>query len=126
MHCSARITFSLRFHMGEWSAQQCIDFLIDGVGHERENAIAEVRRSFGGSYSPLYQAAYLLGAVQFRKLHEELVQSGRMSEKSYHDEILRNGNMPVALVRLLLNGDELSRDMPLDWKFYGETIASQR
>jgi uncharacterized protein (DUF885 family) len=126
MFRSARITFSLRFHMGEWSAQECIDFLVEGVGHERENAIAEVRRSFAGSYGPLYQAAYLMGAVQFRKLHEELVQSGEVNEKDFHDAILQNGNMPVALVRLLLNGAELSADMSLDWNYYGETISTGR
>ena len=126
MFRSARITFSLRFHMGEWSAQESIDFLVAGVGHERENAIAEVRRSFAGSYGPLYQAAYLMGAVQFRKLHEELVESGKMAAKDFHDAILRNGNMPVALVRLLLNDEELTRDMSLDWKYYGETISTRR
>ena len=56
MHRCARIIFSLRFHMGQWSPQECIDFLVDKVGHERANATAEVRRSFQGGYSPLYQA----------------------------------------------------------------------
>lgn len=30
-----------------------------------------------GSYPPLHQAAYMLGALQFRALHQELVGSGR-------------------------------------------------
>ena len=46
MHRCARIIFSLRFHMGQWSPQEAIDFLVDRVGHERDNATAEVRRSF--------------------------------------------------------------------------------
>jgi hypothetical protein len=56
-HRCARIRFSLSFHLGLWDPQKCIDFLVDEIGHERENAAAEVRRSFNGSYGPLYQIA---------------------------------------------------------------------
>ena len=48
------------------------DMLVKRVGHEPENATAEVRRSFNGTYSPLYQAAYLLGGRQFYALHREV------------------------------------------------------
>jgi len=104
--------------MGEWSPQECIDFLVDRVGHERENATAEVRRSFQGGYGPLYQAAYLLGGLQLRALREELVDSRQMTQKAFHDEILRQGSMPIALLRLALSKQKLSRDNPVDWKFY--------
>ncbi|MEX1184235.1 MAG: DUF885 family protein [Gemmatimonadota bacterium] len=120
MHRAARIVFSLRFHMGDWSPQQSIDFLVDRVGHERDNATAEVRRSFEGSYGPLYQAAYLLGALQLQGLHRELVGGGIMTETEFHDEILRQGSMPVSLTRLALMPGRLTRDMDIDWKFFGE------
>ena len=63
-HRCARIIFSLKFHLGQMTAQQAIDLLVDRVGHERRNATAEVRRSVAGEYEPLYQAAYLLGGLQ--------------------------------------------------------------
>jgi hypothetical protein len=116
----ARIIFSLQFHLGQWSPQEAIDFLVDRVGHERDNATAEVRRSFEGSYSPLYQAAYLLGAIQLVDLRKELVDSKRMTEKAFHDEILRSGSMPIPLLRLSLTPEKLTRDTPINWKFYGE------
>lgn len=119
MHRAARIVFSLRFHMGEWSPQEAVDFLVDKVGHEYDNAKAEVVRSFNGSYAPLYQAGYLLGGIQLRGLRQELVETGRMSEKAFHDEILRQGNMPINLLRLALTPSRLSTDMPLKWEFYG-------
>ena len=56
MHRCARILFSLNFHLEKWTAKQCVDFLVDRVGHERENAAAEVRRSFEGNYPPLCAA----------------------------------------------------------------------
>jgi uncharacterized protein (DUF885 family) len=122
MHRCARIIFSLKFHMGQWSPQEAIDFLVDRVGHERDNAIAEVRRSFDPSagYGPLYQAAYLLGGLQLRGLHKELVGSKQMTNKQFHDEIMRQGGMPIAFLRLALSKQKLTRDMAIDWKFYGE------
>ncbi len=116
----ARIIFSLRFHMGQWSPQESIDFLVDRVGHERDNATAEVRRSFEGGYGPLYQAGYLLGALQLQSLRKELVDTKQITNKAFHDEILRGGSMPIELIRLALTKQKLTRDMSIDWKFYGD------
>jgi hypothetical protein len=123
MHRCARIIFSLKFHMGQWSPQEAIDFLVDRVGHERENATAEVRRSFdpAAGYGPLYQAAYLLGGLQIRGLRKEVVDGRILTNAQFHDEILRQGSMPIALLRLAVNRRlALTRDMQIDWKFYGE------
>jgi len=122
MRRAARIIFSLNFHLGRWSPQECIDFLVDRVGHERDNATAEVRRSFQQA-APLYQAAYLLGGLHIRSLRRELVESRATTEKQFHDEVLRQGNMPVALHRLAISRATLTRDTSLDWRFYGEIDA---
>ena len=119
MHRCARIIFSLSFHLGKMTPQECIDFLVDRVGHERDNAAAEVRRSFGGDYSPLYQAGYLLGGFQFRALHRELVGKGKMTNRQMHDKIMREGTMPVEMVRALLTGEAPAKDFKTSWKFYG-------
>ena len=117
MHRSARIIFSLRAHLGTMTPREAIDFLVERVGHERANAEAEVRRSFNGTYPPLYQVAYMLGGLQFRALHAELVQSGKMSNRDFHDAILQGGPMPVELVRARLMGLPLSRDYRASWRF---------
>lgn len=119
MHRAARIIFSLSFHLGEMTPQEAVDFLVDRVGHERANAEAEVRRSFEGSYPPLYQAGYMLGGMQFHALFDELVESGEMSAVEYHDAVLRGGRMPVEMVRALLTGQELTRDFRSTWRFAG-------
>jgi uncharacterized protein (DUF885 family) len=116
-HRLARIIFSLRVHLGTMTPQEAIDLLVTRVGHERANAEAEVRRSFNGTYSPLYQAAYMLGGLQIRSLHRELVQSGRMSNKQFHDTILQGGRMPIEMVRARLLGTPLTRDHRASWKF---------
>jgi uncharacterized protein (DUF885 family) len=120
MHRTARIIFSLSFHLGTMTPQECIDFLVDRVGHERANAEGEVRRSFNGSYSPLYQVAYMIGGLQFRALHRELVGSKKMTNREFHDTILKRGEMPVELVRASLTKAPLTRDYKAGWRFYQE------
>jgi uncharacterized protein (DUF885 family) len=120
MHRSARIIFTMNFHLGRWTPQQCIQSLIDNVGFEPDNAAAEVRRSFDGSVGPLYQSAYLLGALQFRALHHELVDSKKMTDREFHDAILHQNSMPVELLRADLEHLPLTRDYAANWKFYGD------
>lgn len=115
-HRAARIQFSLAFHLGTMTPQQAIDLLVNDLGHERENAAAEVRRSFTGDYGPLYQVAYLLGGLQFMALRRELVEAGSMSERDFHDAILKGGTMPVDLVRLRLRNELPGKNQPL-WRW---------
>ena len=118
MHRCARIVFSLKFHMGQMTPQQCVDFLVDRVGHERSTAEGEVRRSFGGGYPPLYQAAYMLGALQIRALRKEVVEGGKMGEKEFHDRFLKENEMPIEILRALMSGAKLSPDFKANWRFY--------
>lgn len=120
MHRCARIIFSLNYHLNKWTPQQCIDFLVDRVGHERANAEAEVRRSFTANYGPLYQLAYMTGAFQFYALKKELVDSGKMTYKQYHDAVLRENSMPVEMLRAILTNQQLKKDFKTSWKFYGK------
>jgi len=117
MHRTARIIFSLRFHLGTMTPQEAVDFLVDRVGHERANAEAEVRRSFNGTYPPLYQVAYMIGGLQFRAMHKELVGSRRMTNRQFHDAILQGGRMPVELVRARIQNLPLTRDYKTKWRF---------
>lgn len=118
MHRCARIIFSLNYHLGKWTPQQCIDFLVDRVGHERANAEGEVRRSFTGRYGPLYQLAYMMGALQFYALKKELVDSGKMTYKQFHDAVMKENSMPVEMVRALLTNQNLQKDFVTGWRFY--------
>jgi uncharacterized protein (DUF885 family) len=118
-HRCARIVFSLKYQLGQMTAQECIDYLIQRVGHEPRNATAEVRRSVAGDYSPTYQAAYMLGGLQIRALHQELVASGKMTARDFHDAILRENSIPIELIRASLTGQALTKDFQTSWRFYG-------
>jgi len=117
MHRCARIIFSLKFHLGQMKAQECVDFLVDRVGHERENAAAEVRRSFEGTYPPLYQAAYMLGGLQIRSLYNDLVTKGKMKPKDFHDHILKGNALPIEMVRASLTQTKLDKNFVAKWRF---------
>ncbi|EME81317.1 uncharacterized protein MYCFIDRAFT_58864 [Pseudocercospora fijiensis CIRAD86] len=118
MHRCARIVFSLNFHLGKWTPQQCIDYLVEKVGHERATAEGEVRRSFNGEYGALYQAGYMLGALQLYALRKEIVDAGEMTEKQFHDRVMKENNMPIELLRALLKGGKLEVRQKPSWKFY--------
>ncbi|KAB5484787.1 DUF885 domain-containing protein [Flagellimonas hadalis] len=118
MHRCARIIFSFNFHMGEWTPQQCIDFLVDKVGHERINAESEIRGPLSSNSNPLYQVGYLTGGRQFYALKKEMVDSGKMGIKEFHDKAIRLNAMPMEMVRAIITGQELTKDFKTNWKFY--------
>ena len=62
--------------------------------------------------------------MQLRGLRRELVDTKQMSERAFHDEILRQGSMPITLLRLALSKQRLTRDMSIDWKFDGDQPAT--
>lgn len=117
MHRAARIIFSLNYHLENMTPQECIDFLVDKVGHERANAEAEVRRSFTGGYGPLYQIAYMIGGLQLTALKKEIVHTGLMSEKEFHDFIITQNNMPIELLRARIKNKPIPEDFQSTWQF---------
>lgn len=123
MHRCSRIIFSLSFHLGKMTPEECIDLLVNRGGHERDNATAEVRRSLNGSVGPLYQCAYMLGGLQIRALHHELVDSGKMTNRAFHDAVFKENSIPIEMIRASLTKQKLTRDFTSNWKFYGPDPA---
>jgi uncharacterized protein (DUF885 family) len=118
LHRCARIIFSVNFHLGRMSPKKCIDLLVEDVGHERATAEGEVRRSLNGDYSPLYQAGYMLGALQIFALRKEMVDARCLPEKEFHDRFLKGNRMPIEMVRALMQDQPLSTEFEPSWRFY--------
>lgn len=115
-HRCARILVTLRFHLGEWDAERLVAFLVDTVGLEPDGARAEVRRYLEGSYGPLYQCAYMVGGLQMRALYREQVEGQGMGARAFHDAVLREGPIPIDLIRRRLRGEGARRGDP-PWRF---------
>jgi uncharacterized protein (DUF885 family) len=120
---AARIIVSLKYHLGRMTPPEMVAFLMERVGHEKFGATAEVRRFIAAS--PLYQVGYMIGGLQLYVLHKELVGGGKMYEEEFHDAVLKEGTMPIELLRADLEGLPLSRDMQPAWKFLDEAIQGR-
>lgn len=117
MHRCARIVVSLRFHLGQMTPDEMVTYLVERVGHERSTATGEVRRFIGGDYPPLYQCGYMIGGLQVRALHTDLVGGGSMSARQFHDAVLRQGPVPIELIRAALKDERLAPDATATWRF---------
>jgi hypothetical protein len=123
LHRCARIIFALSFHLEKMTPREAIDFLVEHVGHERFAATGEVRRPLERD-RPLQPLSYMIGALQYRALRRELVESGRMTDRQFHDSILQNNYMPLEMLKALLTGQKLEADFSSSWRFYD--LAGQR
>jgi uncharacterized protein (DUF885 family) len=117
MHRAARIIVSLKFHLGQMKPTEMVDFLVDRVGHERFGATSEVRRFIGDDYSPLYQCGYMIGGLQLRALRQELVGTGKMTDKEFNDTALTYNAIPIELIRAGMLDSPLARDARASWRF---------
>jgi uncharacterized protein (DUF885 family) len=62
----------------------------------------------------------MIGGLQLLALHEEMVDSGRMSDREFHDAVLRGGSMPIELHRARLQGQAPGWVFDPEWKFAAE------
>jgi len=62
--CGRIASSSLSFHLEKMTPQDCIDFLVNRVGHDRDTQLG-VRRSFERHSMALHQIAYLMAGGQF-------------------------------------------------------------
>ncbi len=54
-----------------------------------------------------------------RILHKELVGSGKMTNRAFHDAVLRENRLTIEMIRASLTRRPLTRDFKTAWKFYG-------
>lgn len=116
----ARIIFSISLHLGKMTGQECIDFVVNRVGMEPGNATAfsAMAKSGPSTDRPIHRCSYLVGGLQIRALSHELVDSGKMTAKAFHDAVLLENNIPIELLRAKLINQKLSPEFIPKWKFY--------
>ncbi len=102
---AARILVSTRYHLGQMTKSEMIDFMVGRVGLEREGATAEVDRYM--TYSPLYQSAYMVGGLQILALRDRcrLKWGKGFSLVRFHDALLQQHSIPIQLIGYALLGE---------------------
>ena len=112
----ARIIFSMSFQLEKMTGQECIDFVIDRVGMDPINAARFSAMTM--TNRPIHRCSYLVGGLQIRALSREIVDSGKMTAKAFHDAALLENSIPIELLRAKLINQKLSPDFIPKWKFY--------
>lgn len=64
----------------------------------------------------------MLGGLQLRALHEELVGRDKMTEQQFHDTVLTYNSMPIELIRAGMLSLPLKRETKAAWKFAGPVV----
>jgi uncharacterized protein (DUF885 family) len=100
----ARYVVGIKLHTAGWTVEQGARFFQEKAFQEPANAYEEARR---GAYNPTY-LYYTLGKLQIYRLREDYraAKAANYTLKGFHDEFVRQGGVPIALIRrILLPGD---------------------
>ncbi|HME81914.1 MAG TPA: DUF885 domain-containing protein [Candidatus Eremiobacteraceae bacterium] len=94
---ACRVVIDVKLHTGAMTFDQAVDMLVNVAKLERVNAVGEVRRY---TQSPTQPMSYLVGKQQIMDLRErERARLGGAFElRSFHDRLLAQGTIPVALI----------------------------
>jgi uncharacterized protein (DUF885 family) len=99
-----RYVAGIKLHTQGWTVEQATKLFMEKAFEERAVAFEEARR---GTYNPTY-LYYTLGKLMIYKLREDYrkaMGSGYSLER-FHNEFVRQGGIPLKLVRrILLHGD---------------------
>ena len=100
-----RFIVGIKLHTQNMTVEQGARLFVEKGFQERANAYEEARR---GAYNPTY-LYYTLGKLQVYKLREDYkLARGRVySLGEFHSEFIRQGGLPVKMIReILLPGDQ--------------------
>jgi uncharacterized protein (DUF885 family) len=95
---NARVVWDVGIHTGKMSYDEAISLLSDGVGFLRWAAQLEID---GSAQSPVYKIGYFVGMYEILKMRQDYKErSGdQFSLSEFHEQLLKIGNMPPALMR---------------------------
>ncbi len=101
---NARFVVGIQMHSGKMSLDQARDFFVAEGYQSREIADVETKR---GTSDPTY-LYYTLGKLEILKLRADLQQQqgAAFSLQKFHDDFLRQGFPPIAIVRRSMLGND--------------------
>jgi uncharacterized protein (DUF885 family) len=101
----ARYVAGIKLHTQGMTVEQAAKIFVEKAFQEPANAYEEARR---GAYNPTY-LYYTLGKLEIYKLREDYrkAKGGAFRLEGFHNEFIRQGGIPIKLIRrLLLAGDQ--------------------
>ncbi len=109
---AARIGVDVNLHTGKWTFEQAVDYFMEAGGLDRESATGEAA---GAAASPTQKITYMVGKVQIMRLLGKYRdrQGANYHLGKYHDDLIKNGSLPLSLVEWILLDDKSSLDRAL-------------
>jgi len=100
----ARFVVSIKLHSGQITFDQAVDFFVKEGYQSHETGLVETKRGTG---DPTY-LYYTLGKLQIMKLREDMKkkQGAQFSLEQFHDQFLRQGPIPIKLIRKAMLHDD--------------------
>ena len=99
----ARFVVGIQLHTGKMTMEQAVDFFVKEGYQAKEVGEVETKR---GTSDPTY-LYYTLGKLEIMKLRSDVMkkQGADFSLKTFHDSFMRQGGVPISIVRQAMLGD---------------------
>jgi uncharacterized protein (DUF885 family) len=109
---AARIGVDVNLHTGRWTFEQAVKYFMEAGGLDREAAEGEAA---GAAASPTQKITYITGKWQIMRLlgkyRDQKGPDFRLGQ--FHDDLIKNGSLPLSVVEWILLGDRSSLDQAL-------------
>ncbi|MDP9186911.1 MAG: DUF885 domain-containing protein [Verrucomicrobiota bacterium] len=104
---SARIGVDVNLHTGKWTFEQAVKYFMDAGGLDREAAEGEAA---GAASNPHQKISYIIGKWQIMNLLGRYKdrQGDNFRLGQFHDDLIKNGSLPVAIIEWVLLDDDSS------------------
>jgi uncharacterized protein (DUF885 family) len=109
---AARIGVDVNLHTGRWTFDQAVNYFMEAGGLDREAATGEAA---GAAANPTQKITYMVGKWQIMRLLGKYRdrQGANFRLGQFHDELLKNGSLPLSIVEWILLDDRSSLDQAL-------------
>jgi uncharacterized protein (DUF885 family) len=109
---SARIGVDVNLHTGRWTFEEAVKYFMEAGGLDREAAEGEAA---GAAASPTQKITYITGKWQIMRLlgkyRDQKGKDFRLGQ--FHDDLIKNGSLPLSIVEWILLDDRSSLDQAL-------------
>ena len=97
IHRAIRLVVDVALHTKGMTREQAIKYMMDNEAISEQGATAEIERYMSW---PGQALGYKIGAIKIRELRTkyENLQGSKFNLGSFHDEVLKDGSMPLALL----------------------------
>ena len=110
---AARIGVDVNLHTGRWTFEQAVKYFMEAGGLDREAAEGEAA---GAAASPTQKITYITGKWQITRLlgkyRDQKGKDFRLGQ--FHDDLIKNGSLPLSIVEWILLDDRSSLDAALN------------